>query len=63
MVIAGQEIILVVYGEKYRGAAMIVGWLGVMQSVRLTRTVPSQAAMALGDTRIQMYATSCEVLR
>lgn len=54
-ILLGPQAITLVYGSKYALATVVVGWLGVSQSLRLLRVPAMNAAMARGDTRITMY--------
>ena len=56
MIVVGGRIIVLLYGEQYSAASQAIEWLGAMQAVRLMRSVPSQAAIALGETKNPMYA-------
>lgn len=56
LIVAGGELITLVYGDEFSAAAGFVGWLAVMQMVRLTRTPQTSLAMALGDTKNPMMA-------
>jgi O-antigen/teichoic acid export membrane protein len=51
LVVAGGPIISIVYGRQYSGASALIGWLGVMQAIRVIRTGPTMAALARGDAR------------
>jgi O-antigen/teichoic acid export membrane protein len=57
-ILAGPALVVLLYGEAYAAAAGVIGWLGAMQAVRLMRAAPSQAAMALGETRNMMIANA-----
>lgn len=55
-VVAGQWIVPLIYGSKYAAAGTFIGWLGAMWGIRVFRTAPTQAALALGDSRNSMIA-------
>lgn len=55
-VTCGPILLVLIYGEAYSAAGSVIGWLGIMQSIRLMRDVHSQAAMALGESKNPMYA-------
>ncbi len=49
-VIAGGKLVSLVYGHKYGGAAVFIGWLAAMWALRMVRVTPTLAAISLGDT-------------
>lgn len=55
-IVAGGRMVSLIYGQKYAGAGVFVGWLSAMWGVRLLRVVPSVASMAYGDTRNPMIS-------
>jgi len=55
-IVAGGWIMVFVFGQKYAAAGTFVGWLGAMWGVRVFRLAPTQAALALGDSRNSMIA-------
>ena len=55
-IVAGRWIAPWIYGPKYMAAGAFIGWLGAMWGVRVFRTGPTQAALALGDSRNSMVA-------
>jgi O-antigen/teichoic acid export membrane protein len=56
LVVAGPSILILIFGEEYHSAAKYVPWLSLMWMVRIMRTVPSQAAIAKGKTKIIMVS-------
>ena len=56
LIVAGEPLVVLFYGEPYRAAGVLVGWLAAAQSMRVLRLGPSVAAMAKGDTQCLMYA-------
>ena len=56
MVAAGGWVITVTYGHRYAAASQAIGWLGVMQTLRMLRVTPTMAAMARGDTKNALIA-------
>ncbi|HUW61905.1 MAG TPA: oligosaccharide flippase family protein [Candidatus Bathyarchaeia archaeon] len=58
LVIAGQPVVVILYGEPYRAAGVLLGWLAASQAIRLLRLAPSLSAMAKGDTQSLMYANA-----
>jgi O-antigen/teichoic acid export membrane protein len=61
MMVAGGTIVAIVFGAKYSDAGALVGWLGLAQSLRLLRNVPTVAAMAKGDTKNLMFSNLCRL--
>ncbi|MCY2954910.1 MAG: oligosaccharide flippase family protein [Planctomycetota bacterium] len=59
---AGGTIVVLVYGEKYAGAATVVGWLGAAQAIRLARIAPTTGALAKGDSMNPLIANVVRVL-
>lgn len=55
-ILIGGPLLVLLYGSQYAAAVPIVSWLGAMQALRLVRSAPSQAAMALGETKNTMIA-------
>jgi O-antigen/teichoic acid export membrane protein len=55
-ILTGPALINLIYGVKYDAAGAVIGWLGVMQCVRLLRVAPTTAALALGDTKNSLIA-------
>jgi O-antigen/teichoic acid export membrane protein len=49
-IIAGPAFISIIYTKKYILAGTVIGWLGVMHSIRLLRQIPILVSIALGDT-------------
>jgi O-antigen/teichoic acid export membrane protein len=56
LVVLGPPLIVRIYGDKYVAACTLIGWLGVMQALRMIRAVPTVAAMAKGDTKNLMIS-------
>ena len=53
---AGSWLIGVCYSEKYLIAQQVVPWIGLLCAVRIARATPAMMAIALGDTKIPLYA-------
>lgn len=53
---AGPALLLTLYGERYLGGAAIIGWLGLMQGVRIAKAGPAIVAMSHGETVSPMLA-------
>lgn len=56
LVVAGGQLMILIYGSNYAGANAFIGWLSLMQSMRLIRQAPTMAAMAKGDTQNAMIS-------
>ena len=54
--ILGPALISLLYGSKYGGAGVVIGWLAARESVRLVRVAVTAGALALGDTRNSLVA-------
>jgi O-antigen/teichoic acid export membrane protein len=55
-ILAGGNLIVLIYGVKYEAAKSIIGWLAAMLSVRMIRGAPTGAALAQGDSRTSLIA-------
>jgi O-antigen/teichoic acid export membrane protein len=55
-ILTGPALINLIYGVKYDAAGAVIGWLGVMQCVRLLRVAPTTAALTLGDAKNSLIA-------
>lgn len=55
-ILAGGNLIVFIYGEKYEAAKSIIGWLAAMLSLRMIRGAPTGAALAQGDSRTSLVA-------
>lgn len=55
-IIAGGKVVVLIYGVKYEAASTVIGWLAAMWALRMVRTAPTLAAMALGDTSNAMIS-------
>lgn len=60
LIVFGEGLVSFLYGAKYAGTGGLMAILGAMCAVRFLRFVPGVAAMAKGDTLIQLY---CNVWR
>lgn len=56
MVVMSREIVALVYGAKFAGAAAVLPWLAAAQALRVVRLAPTMAAMARGDTATPLMA-------
>lgn len=50
-ILLGDSAAVLVYGEKYRAAGILVAWLGAAQALAMIRNGPILAAIAMGDTK------------
>ncbi|MBR8826883.1 MAG: oligosaccharide flippase family protein [Gomphosphaeria aponina SAG 52.96 = DSM 107014] len=55
-IVCGGTTLSFVFGDKYIGYGAIVGWTGIMWSIRILRSVPTIAAVAMGDTKNSMIS-------
>jgi O-antigen/teichoic acid export membrane protein len=60
MTLSGGEAISLVFGPNYRGMGSLVALLGLSQTMKILRGLPTLAAMAKGDSRTLM---ECQLLR
>jgi O-antigen/teichoic acid export membrane protein len=56
LVLAGEQILKLLYGSKYAGGGMVMAWLAAAHAFWFLRMVPSIAAMARADTQNQMIS-------
>lgn len=61
-IVAGEALMLLVYGPKYAGAGVLLGWLSAANAFRNVRIAPALAALAKGDSRNQMISNSGRAL-
>ncbi len=52
---AGTFLVVFLYGDKYAGVSVFIGWLSAMQTMRIIRTMPAIAGFALADSRQLMF--------
>lgn len=56
MLLAGDELLPMIYGEQYRTAGLLVGCLSTLWAIRIVRVLPATISMAKGNTKNLMYA-------
>jgi O-antigen/teichoic acid export membrane protein len=61
-VIAGEQILTLVYGAKFVGGGSILALLAVACAFRFLRIVPATAAIAMADTQNQMISNLCRII-
>ncbi len=49
-ILLGQRIVMLTYGGKYAGVQTYIGWMAIMQMIRVLRVGPTIASMSWGDT-------------
>jgi O-antigen/teichoic acid export membrane protein len=62
MIVGSETLMRLVYGQKYAGSGIILGWLAAANSIRNIRTAPAIAAMARGDSVNQMMSNLARVM-
>lgn len=62
MIIAGEQIVVLLYGSKYAGTGTLMAILGTASAVRFFRFTPAIASMARADTLNQLYSNLCRCL-
>jgi O-antigen/teichoic acid export membrane protein len=55
-ILGGKAAIHFLYGQRYVGAGIFIGWLGAAQALRILRGVTAFAAIAKGDTTNSLIA-------
>jgi len=55
-ILYGDWLIDLIYGAKYSEAAVFILWLAAMETIRIMRSAPTQASIAVKDTKNSMYA-------
>jgi len=56
LIVAGEGIVTTVFGHKYAGTGVILGWLVAANAFRIIRAAPAIAASAKGDTKNLMIS-------
>ena len=57
-VIGGKSMVVLLYGPRYAAAGAVIGWIGVMQAVRIIRVGPTLAALAKGDPQNSLLSNA-----
>jgi O-antigen/teichoic acid export membrane protein len=55
LILAGEQIIVLLYTKKYAGTGILAGWLACAQMVRMVRGGPTGVAWGSGETASQMF--------
>jgi O-antigen/teichoic acid export membrane protein len=61
MILGAEALMRLIYGEKYAGYGVILGWLAAANSFRNVRIAPTIAAMAKGDSVNSMVSNLARV--
>jgi O-antigen/teichoic acid export membrane protein len=61
MLFCGEQVVVLLFGEKYAGIGALACWLMAAQSLRILRGVAVIAAMARGDTLNNLLSSSCRL--
>ena len=61
MILAGQAVITLLFGQKYREAGALAAWLTVSQAIRILRGAPTCAALAKGDSVNTLLGNVCRL--
>jgi O-antigen/teichoic acid export membrane protein len=56
IILCGENLVILFFGKKYADLGMVLNWLAMANAMRLLRTAPTMAALALGDTKNNMYS-------
>jgi O-antigen/teichoic acid export membrane protein len=62
MIVGAEALMQLVYGQKYAGSGIILGWLAAANSFRNIRIAPAIAAMARGDSVNSMVSNLARVV-
>jgi len=62
MAVCGEDIMRLLFGNKYAGTGALAAWLAYGQAVRIIRGAPSGVAWARGETTTQMIGTVVRLL-
>jgi O-antigen/teichoic acid export membrane protein len=62
LVVAGEQILTLVYGAKFVGGGSILALLAVACAFRFLRIAPATAAIAMADTQNQMISNLCRII-
>jgi O-antigen/teichoic acid export membrane protein len=62
MILFGDQLVVLFFGKKYMGLGGVLSWLAIANAYRLMRTAPATAALALGDTKNNMYSNLVRTL-
>lgn len=62
LIIAGEQVVTLVYGVKYAGSGQILAILGAAGAIRFLRLAPTIASMSKADTVNQMYSNMVRCL-
>jgi O-antigen/teichoic acid export membrane protein len=55
LIVAGEQLVALLFGSKYAGTGLLMALLGAASAVRFLRFVPTVAAIARADTLNQLY--------
>jgi len=56
LIVSGEQLAVLLFGQKYTGCGALMALLAVASALRFLRTAPAAAALALGDTRNLMWS-------
>jgi O-antigen/teichoic acid export membrane protein len=62
LMLAGEQLVTLLYGAKYAGSGLLTGLLAAASAVRFLRFVPAIAATAQADTLNHLYSNICRGL-
>lgn len=58
LILAGRDLTVLLYGEKYSDIASTIGWLGAAQAIRVMRVGPNMASLSYGDSMNSMITNA-----
>lgn len=62
LAVAGPVMVLLVFGERYIAALSVIGLLGIMHAMRISKMGPATAAVASGMTKLPLYANMLRLI-
>jgi O-antigen/teichoic acid export membrane protein len=62
IILFGGYVAVLFFGKKYSGLGVILSWLAMANATKLMRSAPTIAALALGDTKNNMYSNFIRAL-
>ncbi|MGB9552970.1 MAG: oligosaccharide flippase family protein, partial [bacterium] len=62
MILGSEPLMRIVYGEKYAGSGIILGWLAACHALRNLRIFPTTAALAQGDSQNSLFSNIGRVI-
>ena len=61
-ILAGENATALIYTESYRGVGAFIGWLGVIQALRILRGSLQGASLAMGDSQLPLWSLAARMV-